>query len=80
MSLIKNLLLFCNVCDKQYIGETTDNFRLRWNNCKCNARKFMSEGHTGFVNDVSVTFIDKTDGSNPKQRKLLNENLENDGT
>ena len=69
---------------KQYTGETTDEFRYRWNNYKCNSRKFdrkescmqehlyrhlSSPGHMGFLNDVSVTLIDKTDGSNPKKRE-----------
>ena len=31
-------LLKCRVCKKQYIGETTDKFRLRWNNYKDNKR------------------------------------------
>ena len=30
---------------------------------------FQSSGHTGFLNDVSITLIDKTDGSNPKARE-----------
>ena len=29
-------LLKCKVCNKQYVGETTDVFCLRWNNCKDN--------------------------------------------
>ena len=28
-----------------------------------------SEGHTGFLENVSVTFIDKTDSQNPGKRK-----------
>ena len=32
-------------------------------------RHFSSPGHTGFLNDVSVTLIDKTDGSDPKKRE-----------
>ena len=70
--------LTCNKCFKQYVGQTVDEFRQRWNNYKSNDRKFqrleacMQEhllrhfsmaGHDGFVNDVSVTFIDKTDPS-----------------
>ena len=30
---------------------------------------FISPGHRGFLNDVWVTLIDKTDGSNPKKRE-----------
>ena len=33
-------LLTCKQCQKQYTGETTDNFRYRWNNYKSNSRKF----------------------------------------
>ena len=32
-------LLSCNVCDLQYVGSTTDKFRLRWNNYQENNRK-----------------------------------------
>lgn len=30
-------------------------------------RHFSSAGHTGLLNDKSVTLIDKTDGSDPKK-------------
>ena len=33
--------LKCKVCKKQYVGEKTDTFRLRWNNYKDNDRKFQ---------------------------------------
>ena len=32
-------------------------------------RHFSSPGHSGILNNVSVTLIDKTDGSNPKKRE-----------
>ena len=32
-------------------------------------RHFSGEGHRGFLNDLSVTFIDKADGSDPKKRE-----------
>ena len=32
-------------------------------------RHFSSPGHHGFLNDVSVTFIDKTDPSDPLKRE-----------
>ena len=69
---------------KQYVGQTVDEFRRRWNNYKSNDRKFqrlgpsMQEhlfslfsmaGHDRFLNDVSLTFIDKTDPSDPLQRE-----------
>ena len=65
-----------------YNIETTDDFRYRWSNYKSDSRKFdrkepcmqehlyrhfSSPGHRGFLNDVSVTLIDKTDGSDPKK-------------
>ena len=71
-------------CKKQYTGETTDDFRYRWNSYKYDSKKFdrkescmqeylyrhfSSPGHMGFLNDVSVTLIDKTDGSNPQKRE-----------
>ena len=61
---------------KQYVGETTDAFRKRWNSYKNNARKFLREescmqqylfeqfrssGHTSFAEDICITFIDTTD-------------------
>ena len=30
---------------------------------------FKSESHTGFLENVPVTFIDKTDSQNPKKRE-----------
>ena len=77
-------LLTCKTCLKQYVGSTTDCFRYRWNNYKCNDRKFArseacmqqhvfehfnNEGHNGFLHDVSVTLIDKTDAKNPIKRE-----------
>ena len=59
-----------------------DDFRYRWHKSKSNSRKFdakescikehlyrhfSSPGHRRFFNDVSVTLIDKTDGSDPKK-------------
>ena len=64
--------------------ETTDEFRLRWNNCKSNDWKnaqnqvclqehlfehFKSEGHGGFLKNVSIIHIDKTDRKDPKRRE-----------
>ena len=74
----------CKVCRKQYVGQTVDIFRSRWNNYKNNDRKYLvgeprmqehifehfnSKGHTGFLENVSVTFIDKTDLQNPEKRE-----------
>ena len=77
-------LLTCNKCKKQYTGEATDNFRGRWNNYKSKSKSFTrgekciqeylynyfeSEGHIEFLDDVSITLIDKTDGFNPNKRE-----------
>ena len=77
-------LLTCKTCLKQYVGSTTDCFRYRWNNYKCNDRKFArgeaclqeylfehfnSEGHNGFLHDVLVTLNDKTDAKNSIKRE-----------
>ena len=77
-------LLPSNKCKKQNAGQTTDNFRGRWNNYKSKSKSFKrgekriqvhlhkhfeSEGHAEFLDDVSITLIDKTDGSNPIKRE-----------
>ena len=77
-------LLTCSKCFNQYVGQTVVEFHRRWYNCKSNDRKFqrlepcMQEhlfshfsmtGHNRFLNDVSITFIDKTDPSYPLQRE-----------
>ena len=77
-------LLTCKQCSKQYVGQTIGDFRFRWNNYKDNNRKyqrcetcmqghlfrhFLILGHNGFLNDVSLTFIDKTDPSDPLKRE-----------
>ena len=77
-------LFTCGCCGKQYIGETTWEFRFRWNNYKCNDRKyarnedcfqehlfrhFHSVERTGFFENVKITLIDRTDGQNPKKRE-----------
>ena len=69
---------------KQYVGQTVDEFRLRWNNYNSNNRKhqhfescmqehlfehFNEEEHHGFSEDVSITFINKTDSSEPLERE-----------
>ena len=32
-------------------------------------KHFNSMGHNGFLNNVSITLIDKADGKNPKKRE-----------
>ena len=67
------------------ISKTVDEFRLKWNNYKSNSRKhqqletciwehlfrhFNKEGiDKGFLEDVSITFINKTDTSEPSERE-----------
>ena len=66
------------------LGKAVEEFRRRWNNYKSNDRKFqrlepcMQEHlfshfsmsvHNGFLNDVSITFIDKTDPSDLLRRE-----------
>ena len=79
-----NVQFTCNVCLKQYVGQTVEVFRYRWNNYKKNGRKyqkdstymqqhlfehFSEEGHHSFLEDDSITLIDKADPSNPLQRE-----------
>ena len=71
-------------CGKQYVGETTGDFRFRWSNYKINNRKytrnedcfqeylfrhFHSGEHTGFLENVKLTLIDKIDSQNSKKRE-----------
>ena len=77
-------LLTCKTCLKLYVGRTTNCFRYCWNNYKCSDRKyargeaclqehlfehFNSEGQNGFLHEVWVTLIDKTDAKNPIKRE-----------
>ena len=75
-------LITCNRCLKQYVGQTANEFRQRWNNYKDKARTFVRgehcmqrhlyehfylPGHSGFLSDVSVTLINKTSPKDPKR-------------
>ena len=65
-----------------YVGWTIDQFRSGWNNYKSNTRKhrqgttstqhlsnhFCTSRHCGFLEDASLTFIDKTGPSDPLKR------------
>ena len=77
-------LLTCRKCEIQHVGQTVDQFRSIWNNYKSDSRKYSrggsctlqhllnhycSSGHAGFLDDVSITFIDKTDPSDPLKRE-----------
>ena len=76
-------MLKCEVWKEQYVEETTDVSRLRWNNYQDNDRKlhrnescmqqhlyehFCSKGHSRFLGNVSVNLIDKTDGFQAQKR------------
>ena len=67
-------LLSSKICGLKYVGSTTDRFRLMWNNCKDKDRKpqrgeehmqlelfehFHSEEHNGFLQDCSITLINR---------------------
>ena len=76
-------LLTCKHCSNQYVEQTVADFRYRWNNYKDNCRKHSCNEdcmqkhlydhylscNNDFLNIVSVTFIDKTDPSNPLERE-----------
>ena len=75
-------LLTCKCCGKQYLGEIIHELQLGLINYKSNDSKnarneacmqkhlfehFKSEGHSGFVRNVFITLVDKTDGNDPKR-------------
>ena len=66
-------LATCKICNKLYTCQTTDSL-YKWNNYKFKSRKFdknekcmqenlcshfESEEHNGFLEDMSITLIDK---------------------
>ena len=68
----------------QYNVQTNDEFRYWWNNYKDNNRKsvldenhkqagffanFQTAGHSGFVNDTEIRYIDKTDSPDTNRRE-----------
>ena len=79
-----SFLLTCKTCRMQDVGQTVNIFCRRWNNYKSNDRKYLvgdpcmqehifqhfnSEGHTVFLENVSVTFIGKADSQNLEKRE-----------
>ena len=76
-------MLNCKTCGKQYTGKIVDKFRSRWNNYKTDSRKAASgniesckqqflqnqDDHHGFLEDLKVTLIDKTQASDPTMRE-----------
>ena len=76
-------LLTCNKYFKQHVGQIVDAFRRWWTNYKANDRKFQRlepcmqkhlfshfsmADHDGVLNEISITFINKTDLSDPLRR------------
>ena len=66
---------------KQYVRQIIDTFQHCWNNCRIYDRKFhrsepcmqkhlfwyfSGPGHSSFLNNISVKFIDKADLSGPQ--------------
>ena len=74
-------LLGFKTCGKQYTGKTVDKFRSRWNARKAASGKietckqqflqnhFLQDDHHGFLADVEVTLIDKTQASDSTKRE-----------
>ena len=77
-------LLSCKGCDLQYVGSTTDKFRLGWNNYKEHDRKslrgeehvqselsehFDNDNNNCSLNNCTIALTDKTDGSDPTRRE-----------
>ena len=77
-------LLTCNKYRKPQMGQTVDTFCYRWNNYRSNSHKdahgiscmqerlcehFNDSEHSSFLNDVSITVIDKTEPTNPLQNE-----------
>ena len=48
-------LLNWQTCSKQYVDQTVDEFRNRWENYKCNERKF-SQGQSCFQEHIFKHF------------------------
>ena len=77
-------LLTCKTSLKQYVDSTTDCFRYRWSNYKCNGRRyargeaclqehlfehFNSEGCNWFLHDVQIHWLIKQMQKNPIKRE-----------
>ena len=58
-------LFVCECSRNQYVGETTWERRFRWNNYKCNDRKYNR--NENFLGNVKISVINKNDGQNPKK-------------
>ena len=77
-------LLTCWVCFEKCVDQTIDEFRKRWNNDKSNDRKYLNrkpcfqenifehfniDGLSGFLENFSITYIDKTDTADPEKQE-----------
>ena len=77
-------LVTCNKCKMQYVEQVIDQFQSRWNKYKSDFRKhgqratcmqqylfnhFYTSDHCCFLEDVSLTFIDKIDPSDLLKRE-----------
>ena len=74
------------ICGIQYLGSTVDGFQSSWNNyksCQKNAadgetpnqnffhQHFLGDGYNKLMNYCKITFIDKTDSSDPTKREFF---------
>ena len=78
-------LLTCSKCKLQYLSKAVDDFCLQWNNYKHSNRKhlsteayiqqylfvhFSTESHSGFLEDIPIIFINKTDSKDPNAKNI----------
>ena len=66
-------LLTCNHCRKQHVAETTKSFsrKITRNEICMQEHLFRhsdSEDHSGFLENASITLIDKTDGRDANRK------------
>ena len=73
----------CKLCGKQYVGNTTDHFRNKSDVRKAESGNienvkqefcqshFLRRDHQGFLKDVYIWLIDKTQASDPTKRFYL---------
>ena len=78
-----NLLIFCKMYGKQYVGSTTAQFRFWWNNYggrsyakkgedhlqKHLHDKLLSKDYDCLFNNGEINFLDKTDPVEPEKRE-----------
>ena len=79
-------LISCKLCSLQFVGQTFDRFRRRWNNYKFLQRilsedghakqnyfhqPFLSEDYNGLLENCEIKLIDKTDPSDAARREFF---------